>query len=37
MMCKCKGRWIRESIMMWKLKVGWKREHYDEQIKLVDG
>ena len=45
MMCKLKGGWIREGIMMCKLRVdveikrvdgkGWM--HYDVQIKRADG
>ena len=36
-MCKLKGRWIREGIMMWKSKGGCKTGHYDVQIKRADG
>ena len=34
--CKLKGGWIKECIMK-KYKGGWKRWHYDVQIKRVDG
>ena len=37
MMCKLKGEWIREGIIIWKSKGGWKRGHYDVQIKRADG
>ena len=33
MMCKLKLRWIREGIMMFKRKGGWKRGQYDVEIK----
>ena len=32
-----KGRWIRAGIMMWTSKGGWKKVHYDVQIKRADG
>ena len=36
MMCKFKGRIDREGIMMLTRKSGWKRGHYDVQIKRAD-
>ena len=32
-----KGGWMKEDIMMCKLKGGCKRGHYDLQIKRADG
>ena len=37
MMCKLKGGWKMEGIMMFKSKGGYKRGHYDVQMKRADG
>ena len=37
MMCELKGGMDREGILTWKSKGGWKRRHYDVQIKRGDG